>query len=294
MHATLLHWCSVNFLLAPMKVWFFAVALPRTIRGKLLRLEYPKRALGAFPFSTQMPDSAVNYLAAWHPHLPVARFLLRRQGPAAGAPGGPPTPPPRRAPLAEVVAAAPRAVGAPPPPPSAPGLDELLHLGDAARGGGGGGGDARSALRTAVARVAGRRGRACGATLALVALSLVLFLPARVQGFVVEELLLGLGCVVLVVALEAASTARRCAAAGGAVVHAHGAAVAAPLAAVAAIAAAGLVVRARRAHRRAEKPRVVGAVDTERHRRGSGAWHGPAAPDPARASDADAALFPGV
>ena len=87
LHAALLHWCLVNFLFAPLTIGFFAVALPKLIRGKLRRLRYPQRAVGAFPFHTPMRDSAVDYVAAWHAHLPIAKFLLRQQGHDASATG---------------------------------------------------------------------------------------------------------------------------------------------------------------------------------------------------------------
>ena len=76
LHATVMHWCSVNFLFEPLKIGFFAVALPKLISGKLRRLRYPKHTVGAFQFRTPMRDSAVDYLAAQHAHLPMAKFLL--------------------------------------------------------------------------------------------------------------------------------------------------------------------------------------------------------------------------
>jgi hypothetical protein len=101
LHATVLHWCLVNFLFKPLKIGVFAVALPKLISGKLRRLRYPKHTVGAFQFRTPMRDSAVDYLAAQNAHLPIAKFLLRRQGHATGAV----------------------------PPPNVPLLGELLELG---------------------------------------------------------------------------------------------------------------------------------------------------------------------
>ena len=93
LQATLLHLFMVNFLFAPLKIWFLAVTLPVLIRGKLRRLKHPKRAIGSFPFRTPMRDSATDYLAASHAHLPIARFLLHRQCHDASATGEQPTPP---------------------------------------------------------------------------------------------------------------------------------------------------------------------------------------------------------
>ena len=244
MYATLLHLGSVNFVFAPLKIWFFLVVLPKLIRGKLRRLGPPKRPDGAFPFRTPMHDSATDYLAARHAHLPVAKVLLGRQGHAACVPGEPPTPPPHRSTSSDRASAGPRAAGAAPPlstlpPPSAaPRLDELLQLGGVHRDDG----DTRSPgcldRGTTRARTRVRR-RACGTTLALVALSLLLCLPARLQEFIVDEVLLVLVSLAVVGALQLASLARLCAAAWAQLVRAHGAgAVLAPFAGAAAAALA--------------------------------------------------------
>ena len=238
LHATLLHLFMVNFLFAPLKIWFFAVTLPLLIRGKLQRLKHPKRAIGSFPFRTPMRDSAVDYLAAQHAHLPIAKFLLHRQGldtSATGADGSPP-------PLSVA-------------PNSAPILEELLHLGATQCDGGDNGGE-RSAI-SASGRISARshrlRRRTCGATLALVALSLVMFMPEQLQGFMVDEVIVMLVSLIMVAALEAASTVR-----------AHTTAVVAvAIAAGAVIVLAGISVpvrraaRLRRTHRRAEEARLA-------------------------------------
>ena len=249
----------VNFLFAPLKIWFFAVTLPVLIRGKLRRLRHPQRAIGSFPFRTPMRDSAADYLAARHAHLPIARFLLHRQCCDAGATVEQPTPPPS-ARVADFIAVTRCKAGTSLPPsaapPSAPILEELLHLGDTHRDGGDHDGE-RSAESTR-GRIRARsdrlRRRTCITTLALVALSLVLFMPATLQGVIVEEAIVVLVSFVMVAALMATSIARLFAAAWGELVHTHGtAALIAPLAAAAATAVAGIIVRARHAHRRAEK-----------------------------------------
>ena len=268
----------VNFLFVPLKLGVFAVALPGLIRSKLQRLRHPKRAVGSFPFRTPMRDSATDYLAARHAHLPIARFLLRRQSHDAGVPAA---------------TALPTAGASPPPsaaPPIAPMLDELLHLGATQRDRTGGDpGDARS-VSTGRGEIRSRsrrlRRRAGGTTLALLALSLVLFMPATLQGIVVEELIVVLVSFVMVAALAAESIARLCAAAWAELVHAGAAAVAVPLAAAAAVLAAWVIVRARGAHRRAAKARLGGALDAEMPRRAPGLWCWPVA----RGRTANAAL----
>ena len=56
-----------------------------------------------------MRDSAAEYIAVWHAHLPVAKFLLGRQGHKASVTGEQPM-------LADVIAVATRrAAGASPP-----------------------------------------------------------------------------------------------------------------------------------------------------------------------------------
>ena len=275
LYATLLHVCSVLCLIAPLKIWFFAVPLPGLIRGKLQRrLRHPKRAAGAFSFRTPMRDSAAEYLAAQHAHLPIARFLM---GLDAGTTDAQPTPPPR-ARIADGVATARSAGGLSLPPssapPSAPILDELLHLGDALSVGGDPG-DERSAIAGrgwVRARSRKLRRRTCGTTLALVMLSLVLFMPANLQGVVVEEAIVVLVSVVMVAALEAARIARLFTAAWGELIDAHGApAVVAPIAVTVSIAAGMIILYARRrVQRRAEKARLGGAFETNVHRRKAG------------------------
>ena len=121
------------------------------------------------------------------------------------------------------------------------------------------------------------RRRACGITLALVALSLSLFMPALPHGFIVDEVLLVLVSLVLIVLIEVV------AASATAVVDITAAsATAYAIAAAATIAAAGLGVRARRA----EKLRLGGTFDTEMNRRGAGAGCWPAARVRARTDDA--------
>ena len=273
LHATLLHWCLVNFLFAPLKIGFFAVALPKLICGKLRRLRHPKRAVGSFPFRAPMRDSAVDYVAARHAHLPLAKFLLRRQGYNSGATGEPPTPP-HLAGFAEVAAAG-RTAGPSPtacvvPPPSPPLLAELLHLGDTHSDS-----DEGSALpdrgRTRRARSHGLPRRACSTTLALFVLSLVLCMPAQLQEIVVDEVIVVLVSLGMVAALEVTHIARWIAAAYSDLVHAHGAAaVAATLAAAATAVGLCLLVRraARdrgRALRRAEDARLSSTYDAEVH-----------------------------
>jgi hypothetical protein len=293
LNATLLIWGFEQCLFEPLKIWFFAVTLPGLIRGKLRRLRHPKPAVGSFPFRTPMRDSAAEYLAARHAHLPIARFLLHRQGHNAGVPGKQLTSPHPAGP-ADVPTAALHTAGASPLPSAAPStapmLDELLHLGDAHRDGGDHG-DARSAItgraRTHRARSRRLRRRTCGTTLALVALSLVMFMPATLQGIIVEEAIVVLVSFGMVAALAAASIARLFAAAWGELVHAHGAAaVAAPLAAAAALLAAWIIVRTGRAHHRAEQARRGNAVDAEMHCCEAGLWCWPAA----RGRTANAAL----
>ena len=266
LHATLLQWCLVNFLFVSLKIGFFAVTLPKLISVKLRRLRYPQNEVGSFPFHTPMRDSAVDYLAARHAHLPIAKFLLRRQGHEPGD----------TAPIA--------AVPPPPPtmaaPPSAARLDQLLHLGNAHRDEGEG--DEGSALsgrgriRTRSHRLPRR---ACGTTLALFVLSLVLFMPALMQGVMVDEVIVMFVSLVMVAALQAGSIARLFAAACGELVSAHTAAVVAAAVAVAAvIVLTGVRVLARRAagarrtHRRSEEARLGSAFDAEIYARETGAW----------------------
>ena len=218
LHATLLHWCLVNFLFAPLKIGFFAVMLPKLICGKLRRLRHPERAVGSFPFRAPMRDSAVDYVAARHAHLPIAKFLLRRQGHTAGATGEPPTPP-HLAGLADVVATARGRAAGPSssadvmPMPSAPLLNELLYLGDTSSDGDAGAAlSGRGRIR---ARSHGRPRRAWRSALALVVLSLVLCLPSQLHEVVVDEVILVLVSLVLVAALEAASISRLFTAAWG-------------------------------------------------------------------------------
>jgi hypothetical protein len=71
LHATLLQWCLVNFLVKPLMIGFFAVVLPKLISGKLRRLRYITCPVGAFQFRTPMRDSAVDYLAARYAHQPT-------------------------------------------------------------------------------------------------------------------------------------------------------------------------------------------------------------------------------
>ena len=296
LHATLLHLVLVNCLLAPLKIWLFTVAMPLLISDKLRRLRHPKRAPGLFPFRTPMHDSAVDYLAARHTHLPIARFLLSRQSHDAGATDEQPTPSPNLT-LVDVAAAARRAAGASPrssaAPPNAPKLDELLQVGDAQRDGGDHDGEryaipSRGQTRARSHRL---RRRTCCTTLALVALSLVMFFPANLHGIIIEETIVVLVSVVLAAALEATSIVRLFAAAWGELVRAHGpAALAAPLvAAAAAVVAAGISVRARRAHRRATK--AGPALEANIHRREAGMWCWPAALGTACDGDFDAVLF---
>ena len=298
LHATLLHWCFVNFLFAPLKIGFFAVALPKLICGKLRRLRYPKRALGSFPFHTPMRDSAVDYVAARHAHLPIAKFLLRRQGHDACATGEQPTPP-HRAKLADVVAASGSTAGPSPTasavsPLIAPSLDELLHLGDAHRHG-----DEGSALldhgRTR-ARSHGPSRRACGTSLALVTLSLVLFMPALLQELIVDEFILVLVSLIIVAAVEVASIGRLIAAACSELVHAHGPAAVAAVLVIAAVVAglsmfARRAVRASRAHRRTDEALLGGAFDAEMHSHAARVWCWPA---PGRGADDEVSLSPVV
>ena len=263
--ATLLQWCLANFLFAPLQIGFFTVALPGLIRGKLQRLRYPPSAVGAFPFHTPMRDSAVDYLAARHARLPIAQFLLRRQGHITGDAGVTDHPTsPRSARLANIVTAAQRAAGRPSSPsvaapPSADRIDELLCLGDAQHDAdAGAAGSARSRHGRTRARARQLPRRACGATLALVTLSLVLLVPATLQGVVVDELIVVLVSLVLIAALDAASLARWCAAAVGQRVRAPTAAgVAAAIAVVAVMGFAGITVLARRAARARRAPTLV-------------------------------------
>ena len=264
LHATLVHLFVVNFLIAPLKIWFFAVTLPGLIRGKLRRLRHPKPAVGCFPFRTPMRDSAAEYLAARYAHLPTAWFLLRQPGHDAGAADEQQTPLPR-ARSADVVATARLATGAAPPPsaaPSAPMLNELMHVGAAHRDSGDPG-DERSAI-SGLGRFRARsrrlRRRTCGTALALVALSLVLCMPAALQRVIVEEAIVVLVSFAMFAALRAASIAQLFAAAWDDLAHAYGvAALVASLAAAAATVTAGSIVCARRAHRRAKKTRLGGA-----------------------------------
>ena len=294
----------MNFLFVSLNIGFFAVTLPKLIRGKLRRLRYPQCEVGFFPFRTPMRDSAVDYLAARHAYLPIANFLLRRQGHDAGDAGVTDDQPTLSHParLADVVAAARRAAVPPPPPstaapPSAARINELLHLGDAHRDEGEG--DAGTAL-SGRGRIRARSHRlprrACGTSLALVVMSLVLFMPALIQGFMVDEIIVMVVSLVMVAALGATSIARLSAAACGELVRAHTAAVfAAAIAAVAVVVIAGIsllarrAARARRAHRRSEEARLGGAFDAEIYARETGAWCWLASGGRARADDA--ALF---
>ena len=284
LQATLLQWCLVNFLLAPLKVGFFAVALPRLIRGKLWRLRLPARAAGAFPFRAPMRDSAAEDLAARHAHLPIAKFLL---GHDAGAPG-------EQAPTPPHPSAAPR------PVPSPAELDELLRLGAAPRGGGGDHGAQRTAAISGRDRARlGEQLCACGKTLPLVALSLVLFMPETLQGVTVEggiAVLVGLG---MVAALECTRIAKWVAAACVELVRTHGAAaVAAPIAVIVFAGMAVLARRAafaRRAHHHAElMARFGDAFDAELLGRAAGGGCWPASRDRAGDADADAAQFSSI
>lgn len=139
-------------------------------------------------------------------------------------------------------------------------LDELLHLGEAHRDVGDQG-DERFALSGrgwVRARLRRPRPLTCGTTLVLVALSLVLYMPATLHGFMVDEVFLFFVSLATVVALETVSLSRLFAATW------HGtAALVVPLAAASAIAvaAAGLIVRARHTHRRAKEKRYAGDFD---------------------------------
>ena len=287
LNATVLLWCFEQCLFVPLKVAFFAVALPGLIRGKLRRLEHAKSAVGSFPFRTPMRDSAAEYLAARHAHLPIAKFLLGRQGISPSASAAVEQPTQRRHS---------RAV----PLPSAGRLSKLPQIGGSPANGGDG--DERTALSDLVGiRARSRRllRRSFGTTLALFALSLVLFLPAMMQEIVVDQAVAIIVSLVMAVALEVTIIAQLIVAACNNLMHVRGTvALAAPAAAAVAIGAACVIVFARRAarsrrkHRRAEKARLGGAFDTEMYgRREVDTWRWPAARGHTRTDNINTAPF---